>query len=673
MNEIGKTLVFVLAAVVLGVVAVIAHFTTLPSDVEGFEKVGKEFFPEFTEPGNARSLEVTAYDEDRGMPRSFLVEYRDGLWRIPSHYGYPAEAAERLASTATSLMGVVRESVPSRRQADQERFGVVDPADEDAVAGNAGTRITLRDAGGETLVDFIVGKPAGSDPRDNEDSMVRGATEESDFYYVRVPGEKETYKARIQIDLSTRFTDWIEPDLLKVDGGDFHRLRIDSYELHEQVRGRELLVTKIPHGQFILTRDEFGPWKMEGIDESTEALKTPKVNEIVSLLDELQIVGVRPKPTLDGKPLVDSQLKVDAELARENPGEFRDRLIELRQDLEDKGFVIGAAQNDPDTLMLLATRGELHATTKNGAAFTLYFGKGVSGDEIGIGAPQDDTSTNDSQTDTEAKPDAASPAGEDEAQPRTENGPESKEDEEATASNRYVAIRVGFEPAALGEAPARPEEPAEPPKPDGYDEWRAKQPETGDAEFPADPDGEASSESTSDDETEPAPSNTDEAPMPPADIAAATDEKFREYESALEKYKEDSFQYATDLEMYEADLSEFEEREKAGKELVKQLDERFALWYYVVPASSIKTFNLTREDLVGPRETPPSPMDGPALMNEPDLPVRPDISMPPPEPETGETPQESDDGPQESDDAPQDGNDAPRTNDDVPPPGDDGG
>jgi hypothetical protein len=51
-------------------------------------------FSEFKDPLKATSLSVIKYDADAKEPLNFSVKQNDkGLWVIPSHHDYPAEAA----------------------------------------------------------------------------------------------------------------------------------------------------------------------------------------------------------------------------------------------------------------------------------------------------------------------------------------------------------------------------------------------------------------------------------------------------------------------------------------------------------------------------------------------------------------------------------------------------
>ena len=162
MNESTKTIGFVAAATLMAATAVGSHFLNRPTNSADFELVGQPFFEEFDSASQAQSLEVAAVDADSARLKRFSVKKVDGLWRIPSHNNYPAEAAARLATTATSVMGIRRDSLAGRLKNEHERLGVMDPLSEDIEdPESVGKRITMRDAEDEVVVDFIIGKEAG--------------------------------------------------------------------------------------------------------------------------------------------------------------------------------------------------------------------------------------------------------------------------------------------------------------------------------------------------------------------------------------------------------------------------------------------------------------------------------------------------------------------------------
>jgi len=154
MTEITRTLMFAVVAGVSVLVAVITHFIARPTPIEGFEKVGQEFYQDFEDPSEVTTLRVAAFVEDMASNKEFKVEFRDGNWRIPSHHGYPADAEDRLEKTAASVIGITRGALESRLESEYEKYGVIDPIDEDSTAlKGRGQRITLSKSDGTVLAD----------------------------------------------------------------------------------------------------------------------------------------------------------------------------------------------------------------------------------------------------------------------------------------------------------------------------------------------------------------------------------------------------------------------------------------------------------------------------------------------------------------------------------------
>ncbi|MEY3457485.1 MAG: hypothetical protein RL215_642, partial [Planctomycetota bacterium] len=124
MNSNNRTAVFVSVAAASLLLAVAVHYAGRPSTAEGFSDVGQEFFPDFRDPLKASELSVVRYDAENREPLSFSVRKNDkGVWTIPSHHDYPAEAEERLARTAASMIGIRKIAVQSRSKDDWARYG----------------------------------------------------------------------------------------------------------------------------------------------------------------------------------------------------------------------------------------------------------------------------------------------------------------------------------------------------------------------------------------------------------------------------------------------------------------------------------------------------------------------------------------------------------------------
>jgi len=52
--------------------------------------------------------------------------------------------------------------------------------------------------------------------------------------------------------------------------------------------------------------------------------------------------------------------------------------------------------------------------------------------------------------------------------------------------------------------------------------------------------------------------------------------------------------YEADTKKYEADLKAYEEKAKTGEKLVKDLNRRFADWYYVISGDSFENLRQGR-------------------------------------------------------------------------------
>ncbi len=366
MHELSKTAIFCLVAAVVTAAAVAVDPGAATPEI--FSDEGEPFYPDFTDPQAPKAIEVVDYDEATATTRPLKVEFRDRRWSIPSHYGYPADAEDRLPKTAAALMELRKEVIVSDLVEAHEAYGVVDPLDQSVTSlKGRGKRVTLRDEAGDVLVDFVVGKPVDGKPG---------------YGYLRVPGQRRTYAVQTQADVSSRFVDWIETDLLKLSAGDIQAISINSYSINERLG-------QLDDVERMTLRREEDRWTITGRG-------TPNPDEVTALtgaLDDLRIVDVQPKPanlTRDLKTAEGIRLTMDA-------------ILSLRQ----KGFFVTQSGQ------LLSNEGEIVVETANGLEYTLRFGEIASGgtpgdatadidaDEAGAVAP--DTEDGDAAGDTEGE------------------------------------------------------------------------------------------------------------------------------------------------------------------------------------------------------------------------------------------------------------------------------
>ncbi|MEZ6096683.1 MAG: DUF4340 domain-containing protein [Pirellulaceae bacterium] len=598
MNDSFKTILFVAAAAVSAGFAYATYVTNQPKKIDGFEFVGQPFFENLDSSNQLTEMELYARNQSEEL-ESFVVGKHDGLWTIDSHNHYPAEAAQRLAETLTAITGLEREALAGRLASDHQRLGVVDPRDGDTTDPEAnGKRIILHGQGGTVLADLIVGHP------------VVGSPANSSQFYVRRSDEQQTYQVTLNINISTRFTDWIDAQLLPVTLNEIVDIQSDNYELvnHPQDPLGLTRIKQVKEKLHLAKVD--GQWQLDGLDEAKEKLNQSSIWSTTNTLSALEIVGVRAKFQYNDKPLIGPDLKViqDPELVQ-NPQAFNELLLGMRNDLQEKGYYLQSATGSINDLQLIAETGELSLTTEEGIRYTLDFGKPVEGDQqfIEIGTSK-------------------------EVQEGEQNSKSNHPPSDAR-KNRYVMVRVNLDESKVGggkpEMPVAPEEPA---KPDGYTPMTSNDDTASEAENKTDLKEDDSSENENADKAADDEQTDSEAAQDSENDAEQDAEEskrnpaFADYEAALAQYEQDKIQYEIDLSRYEKQLAEYQQAVADVRERVNVLNERFGAWYYVVSASTLDFVQVSRDTLVEAVEPPPAdneqsePTDHSATGNESSVP-----------------------------------------------------
>ena len=447
--ETKKTIIFV--GVAVGLVLLAFIFAPKRITPDAFLDQGEAFFPEFTDPNEATTLEVMEFDETTGSPKAFKVTFENGRWTIPSHHNYPADGKDRLAKTAAGVIGIVKDDFRSNNASDYETLGVIDPLEPTAGSKGRGKRVTIKGAGGKVLADFIIGKQV---------------EQRSKLRFVRLPDQKQVYAVRMDIDLSTRFEDWIETDLLQLTKDEIKSVVLNDYKINERTRS----VERRDNVQLDLKEDK---WSARGM-KNNQQVDSTLMSELLSTLDELTIVGVRPKP--EG---LSESLKKDDSAATISQSDVRS--------LQSKGYYF--TQDG----QLMSNEGELLVHTDRGVIYTLRFGEVVHGSGLAVSAGSDETFTDQTA---------------------------------AAAQNRYLFVSAEFDQSAF----------SEPPKPDNTTFLK----------------------------------------------------------------KSDSLWSADDKKnkaLYDAH-NQWGRKVEQGSETVRELNDRFADWYFVISSDSFEKLHRSRKDMV---------------------------------------------------------------------------
>lgn len=343
MKETQKTIAFSASALVLALLAFVMSSGDITPDA--FLDQGQQFYPDFTDPNEATTLEVIEFDQQTGEPLPFKVTFAGGRWSIPSHYDYPVDGKDRLAKTAAGVIGISRDDFRSDNVSDHALCGVIDPLDEtNPSLSGRGSRVTLKSSGGAELASFIIG------------ARVPGR---AGFRFVRLPDQKRVYSARMDLDLSTNFVDWIEPDLLQTDKEEISKVVILDYSINERT-GRINQRDNI-----ILSREREG-WSIDKAAQS-KMVDTLKLQKLLTTLDSLTIVGVRPKPAG-----LSSNLRA--------PEGAKSLTNADLVSLQGKGYFVTSDGS------LRSNEGEINVFTSAGLTYTLRFGEIVYGSGAAVSA-----------------------------------------------------------------------------------------------------------------------------------------------------------------------------------------------------------------------------------------------------------------------------------------------
>ena len=355
MSELVKTGIYVGGAFVLAVFAYLVQpKQASTSDVQ------RQVVIDNFDPGKATHL-VIVKSSELGSIDTFEVrkDPTTDAWSIVSQEMYPADAEEQMKTVATLLVDLQIVGVASDVAEEHEMYGVVDPSaqDSDASTKGLGTLLKMSDADNNLLADLIIGKQSDQG---------------SDYRFVRRMNEDRTYVVKINPEkLTTKFEDWIEQDLLKLNAIDVEDMSLLDYAIVRTQQGAALQA----RAEIDVKWDsKAGKWQLNQLrtfnEQGTpkvvapsplEELDQSKLDEMKRALDDLKIAGVSKKP--EG---LSADLKVSGAVKNDDAA----------RELQGRGFYVGPGGR------ILGANGEVHIVMKDGVEYTLHFGS-TAGLEVG--------------------------------------------------------------------------------------------------------------------------------------------------------------------------------------------------------------------------------------------------------------------------------------------------
>jgi len=565
MNENAKTILF--AAVAIVVFATAWLLRPVPPGRATVDRQGELLCEGFNDPLKAARLEIVKYDKKSGDVLPFEVAQVDGRWSIPSHDDYPTDGKDQLVEAAGALTGLRIISVASSpenlpggeasagnfRQI-HNMYGVIEPDPKNLKPGEKGigTRATIKDANGNALLSLVIGK------------KVEG---EQDVRYVREVGKDPVYTVKIDSDkLSTKFEDWIEKNLLDINTFDIKEVRIQDYTM-SVMQGRVFSQVK---GQMTLEYDDGGDPKWRLTEEvafakkkglvavemaEDEELDNDKLNDLKFALDDLKIVDVNRKPAG-----LSADLTADGSFYNDEAG-----VISMQR----RGFYVVQVQGagEKPQYEVLSNKGEIRLAMKDGVEYLLRFGE-ISGRATGTGDEEDDGA-------------------------EKKEGEEEAEESSDAEVNRYLLVMARFDADMIPkpELESLPEETPAAEAEQPAEDAAAKPAEDAAEEEP----GTAEATDEKGDATESKAETPEEKPEEETEEASQDEDPVK----TEEKKKEE---LAAERERIEKDnqrkQEEYDEKLEKGRERVKELNARFADWYYVISDDVYKKIHLGRDKIV---------------------------------------------------------------------------
>jgi len=487
--------------------------------VVGDEQPAKVLFPELADASKAASLEIVSFNDETATLKPFKVVRSEGVWVLPSHENYPADAKDQLAAAATELIDRPVLDIVSDSPGEHETYGVIEPDPEKVKVGmtGVGQLVEIRDASGNKLARLIVGKedkrPAGA-----------GASSGRTLRFVRRAGQDRVY--RVELDttkFTTKFDDWIEKDLLKISPWDVRRLTLDDSSCTfgiDEASGRPTISLDRESRAELGYDDKDAAWsliKLQGFDDKNqpqdeklaegEELASGRLNDLRNALGDLKIIDVVRKP---------SGLSADLKAEESFAGD-REAVMSLAQ----RGFF--AIQKGD----LVSSDGETIVGMKDGVEYLLRFGNSAT-----VAGADDPAAGGDASKEEGADP--------------------------ASSSGRYLFVSARLNEELL-------EKPQLEPVPDAPAEGDAK---------------EADSKKDGGENKDSAADELKKAEEAEAKAQAALEER-RRVEAENRRKQE-----------------QFDEQVKAAQKRVRDLNNRFADWYYVVSDKEYDKIHLGRDEMI---------------------------------------------------------------------------
>ena len=255
-------------------------------------------YEKFKDPNAAASMKIVTFDEAQGTLSNFEVrkDPETGDWTIPSRDGYPADAVEQMKNAANSLVDLKILEFIEANVEDHDDFGVIEPKLEDLNVGDEGVGrlVTFKDGDQKAIASVIIGDRV----KDSDDQIYVRKPGQDPVYVVALDDAPLTTKFQDWIEEDLLKLSSIDVEDLQVKdyaaslglGGQISYKR--NFEADLLKSGTEWTLKELRE------YDPKRPMADPTIAEvnADEKVNATKINGLQNALDDLKIVNVLRKP-----------------------------------------------------------------------------------------------------------------------------------------------------------------------------------------------------------------------------------------------------------------------------------------------------------------------------------------------------------------------------------------
>ena len=257
-------------AVIAAVLVIVAVFLA-PQQERGSPPTGQAVFP-----GLKATINDVSELSVETQSGTITLHRQEGTWRVKEKHDYPAE----FGTVRETLIGLaeLKTIEPKTRKPElYEKLGLQDVKAE----GSLSTGVTLKDATGNTLAEFIIGN----------DRPAKGKSGYKEIF-IRKAGDPQTWLVEGRLTVEKNPGTWLDKELVQI----------------ETRRARRLSVTHPDKTRLVVekARPADLDYQVADLPDGLEIQSQFTVNNIVSTVTSLSLDDVKPRSEVpfDGQPVV---------------------------------------------------------------------------------------------------------------------------------------------------------------------------------------------------------------------------------------------------------------------------------------------------------------------------------------------------------------------------------